>query len=407
MYSEDFYNFIQDHESDNPDFLRLKFASKKDGFDFPVDLAIVQIEARRKCRKKIPGFLTRREFLFPSIIAAEQASNEAVARYHASLISDGCDLLDMTAGLGIDDMTFALNGIDVTACEIEQLKCKTLQHNVNLLGISHNIDVKCVDSIEFLKVTDQSFDVIFIDPARRGESGKRLHALSDCFPDIVGNLSLIMAHTDRLLVKSSPLLDLSLIRQTVQNLCHIHVVCFRGEVKEVLIEINIHGDFSGITVMDLDWDKVISTFAVSPQDSMSHHELRYAEKDSPSTYQYLYEPNAGVMKTGAWSALEALFPDIVKADQSTHLFLSDTLYPDFPGRILKIGDIADKKILKSLKGEKFNVVARNYPLSPQQIGKKYSLLSGADRFLYAFRYRGVPVMMTARVLIDVKSVCNS
>lgn len=339
------------------------------------------------------------------MIASEQASNEAVARFHASLLSPDSTLLDLTAGLGIDDMTFAEKGILVTACEIEQYKCDALIHNANVIDVSDNLNVICSDSIEYLKSTDKCFDVIFADPARRSSDGKRVHALSDCLPDIQGNMPLIMSHTGRLLVKCSPLLDLSLIVRTVDNLHHIYVVCFRGECKEVLIDIKKDCEFSGVSCMDLDWDRAISAFhsnlyAGNSKD-MEEVSLRMASLPSPADYRCLYEPNAAVMKTGDWISLTSKYPHLFKADPNTHLFLSNIAYEGFPGRRLDITQILDKKALKRLKGNKYNVAARNHPLSASQITNKYGIIPGGTDFIYAFRYRGVPVIIAASGISDL------
>lgn len=362
--------------------------------DFPIDFALLQIESRRKAQKKIPSFLENEYFLFPDTLSAEQASNEAVARFHASLIKSGSTLLDLTAGLGIDDLTFAMSGIDVTACEINSKKSEALSHNSEILGLSDRIRVFNVDSMRFIETCDVRFDVVFADPARRSSTGKRLHALSDCQPDILAGLDNIMRLSDRILVKSSPLLDLTLIRETVRNLSHIYVVCLKGECKEVLIDIQCNSEFTGTTIVDLYMGGIISTFEChhSPTDISPD----FAKNCSPIDYTYIYEPNSGVMKTGAWGELCNRFRDIHKADSNTHLFLSNKLFTDFPGRILIIDEIPDKKALKGLKGSKCNVVTRNYPLSAPDLAKKYSLIPGSDRFLYAFRYKGKPICIIAR-----------
>lgn len=392
--SEKTRNFILEHANDDVNVIRLRYAGKSKMMDFPIDFALLQIESRRKAQKKIPSFLENEYFLFPDTLSAEQASNEAVARFHASLIKSGSTLLDLTAGLGIDDLTFAMSGIDVTACEINSKKSEALSHNSEILGLSDRIRVFNVDSMRFIETCDERFDVVFADPARRSSTGKRLHALSDCQPDILAGLDNIMRLSDRILVKSSPLLDLTLIRETVRNLSHIYVVCLKGECKEVLIDIQRNSEFTGTTIVDLYMGGIISTFEChqSPTDVSPD----FAKNCSPIDYTYIYEPNSGVMKTGAWGELCNRFRDIHKADSNTHLFLSNKLFTDFPGRILIIDEIPDKKALKGLKGSKCNVVTRNYPLSAPDLAKKYSLIPGSDRFLYAFRYKGKPICIIAR-----------
>lgn len=399
--SQQLIEFVCEHANDDVATLRLKYSGKKLPGDFSLDFALVQIEARRKTRKKLPTFLQNPAFMFPSLIAAEQASNEAVARFHASLVAPGGSLLDLTGGLGIDDMSMAKAGVNVVACELEPLKCDVLSHNYRLQEIAahkkESLNVICTDSIKYLVDTPFRFDVIFADPARRASDGMRVHALADCLPDILGNMSLIMSHTDRLMVKSSPLLDLSLIIKTVENLHHIYVACFRGECKEVLMDIRKEAALTGITCIDLDWDKVISEFHVGKDYlSVSSQSVKYAALPSPASYRYLYEPNAGVMKTGAWAALQNQYPELQKADANTHLFLSDTLYEGFPGRVLEITAEYDKKALKRLKGGRMNVVARNHPISAPQIIAKYGVVPGGDTYLYAFRYQSTPTLLSCK-----------
>ena len=394
--SETTQKFIQAHAKDDPNSLRLKYAGKSSMMDFPIDFALLQIEARRKAQKKMPSFIENVLFVFPDTISAEQASNETVARFHASLISLNSSLLDLTAGLGIDDLTFAKSGINVTACEINEVKATALRHNSEVLEVADRITVLNIDSMDFVRSCGRRFDVVFSDPARRSSSGKRLHALSDCQPDILGGMESIMKLTDRLIVKSSPLLDVSMIRETICNLYQIYVVCFKGECKEVLMDIRKASEFSGVTAVDLDATGIISKFEWHP--SPITNPIRFADRASASDYKYLYEPNAGVMKISAWDALCARFPEIEKADTNTHIFLSDVLYKDFPGRVMTISEIHDRKALKALKGRKYNVVARNHPLSAQEVAKKLSLVSGGDRFLYAFRYEGKPIYILATPL---------
>lgn len=397
--SERTLKYIQEQANGDTNAIRLKYHGKHQiEEDIQIDFALLQIEARRKCSKKLPTFLKDPLFMFPDAISAEQASNEAVARYHASLIQPGASALDLTAGLGIDDLTYAAKGIYVTACEIDNFKSEVLVHNSNALGLDGHLKVLNTDSMIYVENCCKKFDVVYADPARRSESGNRVHALSDCQPDIIRGMSTIMKVTDRMLVKSSPLLDLTSIRETLEKLYHIHIVCFKGECKEVLIEIENGKQFSGITVVDLDNNGIISKFQCHRSPIQSEANIKACVNKSPLEYKYLYEPNSGVMKTGAWGELSLQFPELQKADINTHIFFSDTLYEAFPGRTLTMSGHPDKKGLKRLHGTKCNVVARNYPLSATEVAKKYKLIPGGDRFLYAFRYMGKPICVTAETV---------
>lgn len=394
--SESMIEFVRKHENDDTNTLRLRYAgTKADAFDFDLEFALIQIEARRKTRLKIPEFLSHPDFIFPTLLSAEQASNEAVAKFHANLIEGSSSMLDLTAGLGIDDMSIAMTGISVTACEIDQIKCGALAHNAKVMGVSARISVVNEDSIQYIRTLEKSFDIVYADPARRSSSGNKVHALSDCQPDILAAMADILTRAPRLLVKCSPLLDLSLIRNTVTDLYHIYVVCFKGECKEVLIDIKKDSPFEGVTVVDLEREKEISRFHTEFQESKPLPNDAFSHRKNVTDFKYLYEPNAGVMKTGAWVALIEEYPQLLKADKNTHIFLSNTLYSNFPGRVMEILSEPDKKALKGLKGTKMNIVSRNHPLSPPQIAKKYSLISGADNFLYAFRHDNNPTIIIA------------
>lgn len=386
-------DFISCHANDDTAALRLKFSGRKDSLsEDELDFALLQIEARKKTRKKIPSFIANADFIFPSLISAEQASNESVARFHASFASEGSRVLDMTGGLGIDAMTFGKNGANITVCEVEQIKFHALRHNVHILQLDDRVDVKCGDSAEILEEDSGHYDLIFIDPARRVDGDRRVHALADCQPDVLVCMHQLREKGDRILIKASPLLDLTLVRNTVQGLQHIYVVCFRGECKEVLMEI---GDgYDGTTVVDLDWGHEISRFEIpsAPIPDASKRPVR----TSAASYAYLYEPNAGMMKTGAWDVVAARFPDLDKAGPNTHIFLSDTLYEGFPGRVMRIASEQDKKALKRMKGSKINVVSRNHPLSAPQLSAKYGITAGGEDFLYAFRWKDSPTFLLCK-----------
>ena len=398
--SENMMAFVREHATDDVNALRLKYVGKKKNeLDFDIEFALLQIEARRKARLKLSGFLSHPDFIFPTLLSAEQASNEAVAKFHSSLVSSAESLVDLTSGLGIDDMSFASKGINVTAFEIDEIKCKALSHNVKIFGIDDKIKIINEDSIEHIRHNKKMYDIVFADPARRNCSGRRVHALSDCQPDILAAMPDIIEISPRLLIKSSPLLDLSLIRNTVDHLNHIYVVCFKGECKEVLIDIQKDSRFEGVTVADIDKETEISRFHTEFSISELQTKAKISDRKKASNYRYLYEPNAGVMKTGAWSTLISRYSQLHKADQNTHIFLSDILYCDFPGRVMQIASEPDKKALKALKGTKLNVVSRNHPLSGPQILSKFSLISGSDKFLYAFKYLNTPTFLIAESIL--------
>lgn len=211
----------------------LRAGSGAHGFDLRE--AATQIDCRRKCAGKLPGFLKHSRFRFPDPLSAEQCTREDVARFHASLIEPGERVLDMTAGLGIDAMSLALGGARVTAVEIDAARAQALRENAALLGAQ--LQVLFADSRKVLEELPEPVDTIFIDPARRDSAGRRTYGFADCTPDLLSLLPLIMSRCSRLLVKASPLLDVTQILRELPGVSRLRAVEAGGECKELLIEV--------------------------------------------------------------------------------------------------------------------------------------------------------------------------
>ncbi len=389
MLSRDCIDWVREHLHENPSELLLKYAGKE--LPFPLKEGVLQVECRRRCASKIPSFLRQDSFRFADLLCSEQASHEAVARYHAQLAAPGARLLDMTAGLGIDAMTQALAGAVVTAVELDPARAEALRENAAVTGAE--MQVVCGDSVEYLKNCPENFDLIFIDPARRDSGGRRTYSLADCTPDVLTLMPLLLSKCKRLLIKASPLLDLKQVCRDVPQCTSLRVTSAGGECKELLIEAEAGGSLREIVAVDIDRHGTVHEFFSSPAE---HTAPRY----SSAPGRYLYEPSPSLMKTAPWGELCARFKGLTKLDVSSHLFVSEELLPGFPGRTLRIESIPDKAALKALKGKKINVVSRNHPLTPEQLRKKYGLLSSAqaDLFLYATRIAGRPNLLIARMV---------
>lgn len=386
--SDDFYQFIKDNANEDPLKLKLKFSGKN--FDFSLDFALLQIMLRSKNRNKLKSLLTYDHFLFPTSLSSEQSSDELVAFYNASLAGTMNNIVDMTAGLGIDSLALALNNNNVTSIELDKLKCDVLKHNAKMIVKTRDIKVICADSLEYLsnkaKYSPISylFDVIYIDPARRDAYNKRTYSFSDCEPDIIKNFDLLQRIAPRVLVKASPLLDIDLILSQLIDIKCIHIVSARGECKEILIEIEKNSCFMGVKVVEIKNDKNVSSIFFTPDELMDTH-APIIEENELLLSTFLYEPNPGLMKITAFGALCNKFPGLKRISPNTSLYTSSILFKDFPGRILEIERIINRRDLTSLKGEKINITTRNYPLSSKDLIKKIKTKDGNDRFLYAFR----------------------
>ncbi len=378
---EEFYQFVEQHADEEPSRLRLDFHGKQLPFD--VDFAITQIECRRKFAKKLPSFVADPKFVFPSVVSGEQATNEAVARFHVSLLrGEDQKIIDMTAGLGIDAMSFAEAGHFVEAIEIDLLKQQCLLNNSQTLGLKR-LRPMCADStILFGRGNFQPNTVIFIDPHRRDSKGGRVYGLKDCVPDVTELLRRWEGEAPRVFLKLSPMLD---IAQTLRDLPYarnVWAVCWKGECKEILVETELksHSEDVLLTAIDLDESGVISEFSCSREFAkVSAPVISAVSEIEPGNY--LYVPSAGMMKLGAWGAVCARFPGLMKLSASTPLFISSWLYRTFPGKVLTIEDFIGSSALKKMKGQRATVIARNYPLSAEQLRKKSGLKEGNEKVL--------------------------
>lgn len=386
-----FFSFIDDNMKQDIAKLRLRHHGKVAEFD--VDFAITQIECRKKFRKKLPHFTSFPKTLFPSVLSGEQASHEAVAKFHTSLFNGNEKVIDMTAGLGIDAMTIATKAKSVIACELDSLKAACLVHNKDAGNLS-NIEVKNVDSIEIMKSYLDCFDTVFIDPARRGAGNKRVYNFHDCQPDILSIQDYLLENSKRIIIKASPLLDISRTLIDIPSATSIRCICVEGECKEVLITAEKNGVLKLMEAVNLNADgTLISDFSYSPGDETC--ETMFCTDIDLDTGCYLYEPDAAVMKLAPWDALSEKFKGIKKLDKSSHLFLSDKYFESFPGRKLKYKGMIEKKDRKALKGFPANVVTRNYPLSSDELRKKLGVKEGQDTFVYGTRINEKPVLILA------------
>ncbi len=399
-----FHEYIKKNSS--ADVRGLILAAHGRNHDFPVRFAVTQIECRQKTSRKLSSFISHDEFLFPSVQAAEQATHQCVAAYHARLVGSGKRIADLTGGLGIDAFTLAANGNSVTACELDAERAEVLSHNAKVLGLT-DIRIENVDSIEWLRQRTgrKPFDMIFVDPARRDAADRRKFVLRDCLPDIVGSWDTIRSSARRIMVKASPLLDIECALQEIPGIEEIHLVCVKGECKEVLL-IAAGTETAGsadthtssviaaavapaITAVDLDDTPDASLREISrwecTYDALGTA-APIADISAITPGTYLYDPNAAVHKLRCASALCEAYPGLFRVAANTDLYWSAELIEDFPGRRFRIESVPDSKEIKKLKGSRREVAVRNYPLTAEQLRTKLKVLPGGnENFIYGCR----------------------
>ena len=224
---QEFYEYVEKNIFSDCDRLILKDRDRD--YPFPVEFAITQIRCRRKTASKLSWLNGYTRFIYPCGQVAEQATHQAVARYHSMLAGHGKRVADLTAGLGVDAFTMALASNKVTAVEYDSARAEAIRHNAAVIGLNDLTTVHA-DCTEWIG-TSPDFDVIFIDPARRDDADSRTFRLSDSLPDIISCRSKILEKTNLLMVKVSPFLDISSAIRELPETCEIHSVCVRGECK--------------------------------------------------------------------------------------------------------------------------------------------------------------------------------
>ena len=332
-----------------------QFALRKSPFEgvSPTELA-QQLLGRQKAKDKLPLWQATKGIYFPAKLSLEQASSEATARYKASLVGEGT-LLDATGGFGVDDYFFAQRCQEVTHCELQEELSEIVAHNFAILGT----DIHCVaeDSYAYLAREGKHYDTIYLDPARRDSHKRKVYFLEDCTPDVSHSLDFLWQYTDTILLKASPMLDISRALTQLPQTHEIHIVAIEGEVKELLFLLK---------KTPLARQVQIKTVNMLPTrtDIFSFFPSEIDQKDIPMTRgylcRYLYEPNAALVKG------KGLFPvghayGLAYLNKDSQLLLAEEYIPDFPGRVFLIDEILpyDRKLLKSGKMDQANITVRH------------------------------------------------
>ncbi len=376
-YTEKFFSFIKEHMNDDVHSLLLK-KNKDASFDY--NFAIEQIESRKKLRHKLPSWNENFKLIFPSKLAYEQASSETTARYKQHLIK-GSSVCDLTGGLGIDSYYLSQVTEHSAYIEINEKYCKIAAHNFSELGVS-SIQIINDSCEHYINTTNLCFDTYYIDPARRNTENKRLYALSDCEPDILKIKDTILKKGQRLIIKASPMLDIDASLQLLENVSEIHILSIKNECKELLFVIDRE-------TIENDPLLVCVNFVTDKEKQIYSYRLSEEKECSPiigDNLQFLYEPNASIMKAGAFKSVSLRY-NVNKLHANSHLYTSALKICDFPGRVFEIiesFDFSKKAIsLISRKYQEANISTRNFPLSADGLRKRLKIKEGGNIYIFA------------------------
>lgn len=340
------------------------------------EAAIRQVAGWQAMSRKVPQWAATDGIVYPPHLSLEQCSSQATATLKASLV-EGDTLVDLTGGLGVDCSFMARSFKRVTYVERDANLCELARHNFALLGLDH-VTVVNVEAERFLAAMEGEVGVIFIDPARRDAHGGRVVLLSDCTPNVEALRESLLAHARRVLIKLSPMLDSHDAVRRMEHVSRVLVVSVGGECKELLLM--LERGFAGSTTVSCINDD--TTFDYCPDDPCPPLPLW----DEQNARRFLYEPNASIMKAGAFAPLAARF-SLEGVAMNSHLFLSDTMKNDFPGRTFVIDEVmplSSSLLKRGLPGLKAaNVTVRNYPMRTEQLRRRLRLNDGGDTYLFA------------------------
>ena len=415
-------DFIRQHQDD--DVRQLAFlGSKYPEVDMP--FALDQIRGRKMARVKLPRWASLEGIIYPPHISMEQCSSESTALYKAELaarllglpaFSSGTEMkaeneiefVDLTGGFGVDFSYIAARlGVKSMYVEHQAHLCEAAKENFGRLGLKNTI-VKNGDGIEVLHSflpkkddaasTDDSLGItydqplsllktklglklIFIDPARRDDAGNKVVSLKDCTPDVTVLQEEMLSKADYVIIKLSPMLDWHRAISELSHVREVHIISVNNECKELLLVLsarNMGGNLRIYCINDA------QSFVCDESDMETS-----SVKIAPSTLeemQYLYEPNASLMKAGCFGVLSGRY-DARMLSKNSHLFVSQAPIEAFPGRsfrIIAVSSFNKKELKRHLSSiTKANIATRNFPLSVAELRKRLKLKDGGETYIFA------------------------
>ena len=429
-------DFIRQHQDE--DVRQLAFlGSKYPEVDMP--FALDQIRGRKMARVKLPRWASLEGIIYPPHISMEQCSSESTALYKAELAarllslpasSSGIEMkaeneiefVDLTGGFGVDFSYIAARlGVKSMYVERQAHLCEAAKENFGRLGLKNAI-VKNGDGIEILHSfhpkkkdaasaddslgitydqprsllkTNLGLKIIFIDPARRDDAGNKVVSLKDCTPDVTVLQEEMLSKADYVIIKLSPMLDWHRAISELSHVREVHIISVNNECKELLLVLSARnmGDMEASSADgEVKHAGNLSIYCVNDAQSFVCDESDMETspvKIAPSTLeemQYLYEPNASLMKAGCFGVLSGRY-DARMLSKNSHLFVSQAPIEAFPGRsfrIIAVSSFNKKELKRHLSGiTKANIATRNFPLSVAELRKRLKLKDGGETYIFA------------------------
>ncbi|MGN1233678.1 MAG: hypothetical protein ACI4UJ_09585 [Candidatus Cryptobacteroides sp.] len=391
----DLTDFILEHETDDTARLLL---SRGKWPEIDIDKAVTTIECRKRLKAKLPEWYAVPGIEYPDRLAAEQCSSSETAAYKASIISrilGQCRLADLTGGLGVDSAAFANVCSSVLYNEMSTERAEAARRNFRLLGrdnVKVTNHIACDDSPIWDELEAFSPDIIFIDPARRSDTGSKVFLIEECSPDIIGLMDRIRACCGKILIKLSPMADITMavsrLEKAGAKVREVHCVEAGGECKELLVLCDNEWDGSPGLIIFRD-GKSLDISGLS-----GHLPIYPASNEEMMSMKYIFEPGKALAKAGAFNAICHSPSRLIKAGEHTHLYLSST-EPDPEDKLLHFGklfriiDISplDKRSI-ALFAKKYpdsDVSARNIKMTSDELRSRLRSKSGGKTHIFGFR----------------------
>ncbi len=373
-------SFVREHLYDDVNELALQYA-KYPGVD--VRCAIIQIRGWQIAEKKLPLWSQTDGILFPEHISLEQCSSQTTAEYKAevieSIVENKDKMTDLTGGYGVDAAVIGRQFNHLTFVEPNKELCRLAHHNLPLLDVSNLtvVNSTCEAVLEGL----EKQDLIYIDPSRRDKDGRKTFAVEDCTPDIYRLQDQLLGKGRWVMVKLSPMLDLTSVATGLRSVHGVHVVSVAGECKEILVLM------SGEVMVSS--PKIVCVNIIGKDKRQSFTYNNEDEKVTICRYtsridRYLYEPNASIMKAMCFKSVASVF-SVDKLHPNSHLYTSDRMIEGFPGRSFEVVSIMpmDKRALKELRTYgQANLSVRNFPFTVAELRAKTKLKDGGDQYIF-------------------------
>ena len=379
--------FIKQHRHDDVRALALRKA--EEGVD--IKWCLQQIEGWQKACEKLPQWAEVDGLWYPPALSMEQCSSEHTAEYKKSVVSrllpDASERLcftDLTGGYGIDFSYMA--SLFAESCYVERNAelCRVAEHNFKVLSLA-GAKVVCADSTEYLRSATANYSVLYLDPARRDGVGRKTVAIGDCTPDVGAILDALLCASRYVVIKLSPMLDISAALVVLKCVREIHVVSVKGECKELLFVLDkIHEGQPMYYAVNLGTSDDVFTCT---HEEKNRALLRVAsEHVASASATCIYEPHASILKAGLQDVLCERYA-VEKLHPMSNLFVSSSPVQDFPGRgfeIVASCGFGKKELRAMLAGvTKANITVRNFPASVAELRKKLRLAEGGDVYLFA------------------------